>query len=104
MDVFASFKQYYFIFAIEVKIAGKSLRIDFKAENETVKLYFFCEIFFFFSFFSFFRTTAVVHFVENYFFSFISSTNLDEIRKFEFKFKYKLNFKFNFRFNPKKVK
>ena len=37
MEVFTSFEQYYFICAIEVKIAGKSLRIVFKAENETVE-------------------------------------------------------------------
>ena len=90
MDVFTSFKQYYSIFAIEVKITGKSLRIYFKTENETAEFFFFCEEIIFFSFF---RTTAVVHFVGNFIFSFISSTNLDEIRKFEFKFKSKFKFK-----------
>ena len=91
MEAFTSFKQYYFIFTIEVKIAGKSLRIVFKAENETVEFYFFfCEEI---NFFSFFCTAAVVHFVEIYFFSLISSTNLDEIRKFEFKFKFQFNSK-----------
>ena len=76
MDVFTSFKRYYFIFAIEVKIAGKSLRIVFKAENETVEFYFFfCEEI---NFFSFFCTAAVVHFVEIYFLIFISSTNLEK--------------------------
>ena len=66
MDVFTSFKQFYFIFAIEVKIAGKSLRIDFKTENETAEFFFLWRN----HFFSFFSHNSCSSFCGKLFFQF----------------------------------